>query len=247
MTSTAALSPEARWLAACLSRGDLAPLGAEEVAELATEFERTSVVAGTLLFRQGDRPDRVYVLRSGSVELVRSVGVRRLALVVLRPGDVFGDVPVLLERPEPFDAEALEDSVVFTIDPERLSGLLRRRPRLAQRWHVSLADRMARTQERLFEVLAGGLDAQVAALLLHQPGRGDVGLTQKVVAELVGVQRSSVNRALKRLEAAGLIERGYRRITVVDAAGLAELAGEPLPADRAGPRPGCERPDSTPT
>jgi CRP-like cAMP-binding protein len=85
----------------------------------------------------------VHIVRRGRVELSRSVAGRRIVLQVLTAGDVFGDVPLLVRMTEPFDARALEDSVVLSADSVSLFRLLEGRPRLAQRWLVSLALRMS--------------------------------------------------------------------------------------------------------
>ncbi len=51
--------------------------------------------------------------------------------------------------PLPFDARALEDSVVLSINSVTLWRVPEQRPRLAHRWMVSIALRMAEVQARL--------------------------------------------------------------------------------------------------
>lgn len=78
------------WIACCLGRGDLAPLGPVDVDELAAVMGEHHHLAGTVLLRYGEAPARVHVVRRGRVELSRTVGRRRVVLQVLHPGDVFG-------------------------------------------------------------------------------------------------------------------------------------------------------------
>ena len=148
-----------------------------------------------------------------------------MTLQVLRPGDLFGDVPLLVRRPEPFDAVALEDTVVLTIDSMTLARLLQSRPRLAYRWLISVAERMAEVQGRLMDLLAGDMEAQVASLLVRRAEKGGVNLSQAVLAELVGGRRTSVNRVLKALEAQGLLRLGYRQVEILDEDGLRRAGG----------------------
>jgi CRP-like cAMP-binding protein len=218
------------WIARCVGRGELAPLNPDDVAELAALLAERAYPAGAVLFRVGELPARVHIVRVGAVELSRQVGGRRVVLQVLRAGDVFGDVPLLVRMTEPFDARALEDSVVLSADSVALFRLLERRPRLAQRWLVSLASRMAATQARLVDLLAGGLDAQVASVLTREAEQGVVHLAQSVIAELLGARRTSVNRILKRFEARGLVRVGYGQVEVVDPAGLLMTAGGDTPS-----------------
>lgn len=215
------------WLACCLSRGPRAPLGENDVALLAEEMGEESYAGGTLVFRQGAPAAKVHVLRTGTIELSRTIKGRRVTLQVLRPGDVFGDVPVFLGEPEPFDARALEDCTVLSLDAAELFQLLQTRPLVARRWFVSLAERMAGLQSRLVDLLAGGIEAQLASILLREAdGEGRVRTTQGNLAEMLGVQRSSVQRVLKLLEAGGLVELRYRCIDLIDQGGLVSLLEE---------------------
>ena len=191
---------------------------------LTDEMGTETVAGGMFVFREGDESARVHVVRTGGVELSRMLGGRRVTLQVLRPGDVFGDVPAFLGAPEPFDARAVEDSTLLSLDADALFALLQTRPAIARRWFVSMAERMAGLQSRLIDLLAGGLEAQLASVLLrHADDVGEVKITQKDLGAMLGVQRSSVQRVLKDLESAGLIELGYRRITVADSGGLSSL------------------------
>lgn len=197
-----------------------------DVELLVAEFGESHHAGGTFVFRQGDDAARVHVVRTGSVELSRIINGRRVALQLLRPGDVFGDVPAFLGEPEPFDARALEDCAILSLDVAALFAMLERRPQVARRWILSMAERMSGLQHRLGDLLAGGLDAQLASVLLRESADGShVTLTQDQLAEMLGSARTSVQRVLKQLEQQRLIELGYRRIDVIDPAGLSELVG----------------------
>jgi CRP-like cAMP-binding protein len=218
----------AAWIAGHLGRlsqPDLAPLAPEDAGELAAELREEHYDAGTALFRTGQAPTRIHIVRSGAVELSCALRGRPVVLQILRAGDVVGDVPLFLRVTEPYDAVALEDSRTLSIDSIALHRLLARRPQLAWRWMLSVSSRMASAQGRLVELLAGGLEAQIALLLLDRADHGVVHLRQGILAELVGGRRPSVNRVLKRLEAQGLVRLCYGHVQVVDEPGLAALAG----------------------
>ncbi len=222
----ALLSQYGSWIACCLGRGQRAPLGTGDVDQMVKDFGESHFAGGTFVFRSGDPAARIHVVRKGTVELSRVINGRRVALQILRPGDVFGDVPAFLGEPEPFDARALEDCAVLSLEVDSLFDMLKTRPRVAQRWIVSLSERMAGLQHRLGDLLAGGLEAQLASLLLRESGGGGhVTLTQDQLAEMLGAARTSVQRVLKQLEQDGLIQLGYRRIEVINGPGLAALAG----------------------
>lgn len=216
------------WIALCLSRGNDAPLSKNDVALLVEEMGESSFAGGTFVFRQGEPAAKVHVVRSGTIELSRQVNGRQVTVQILRPGDVFGDVPAFLGEPEVFDAKAIDDCAILSLDTESLFKLLQTRPLIARRWFVSLAERTAGLQDRLTDLLAGGIDAQLASILLREADESSrIRVTQAALASMLGVQRSSVQRVLKRLELAQLITTRYRSIEVIDHAGLLLLLEEP--------------------
>lgn len=213
----------ARWLAASLGRADVAPVGADDVLELAAALEARHYEAGVEIFRRGELPQRVHILRSGEVELANDLLGQRVVLKRLQPGDAFGDIPVLLRQSEPFDAVTSRASNVLSIDSAQLVELLGRRPRLARRWLVSVADRMYSTQQRVADLLAGSLERQIGSFLLHQALDDAIEMSQADLARLLGSSRGSVNQALGRLERRELIDVGYRRVAVADRRALADF------------------------
>lgn len=216
---------QAEWIAQFFGRPELAPLRFDDIEELVVLLREERYLAGTAIFRMGEAPTRVGILRSGAVELSRDLNGRRVVIQILRPGDAVGDVGLFLRMTAPYDGVALEDSVILTFDSVRLRRLLEQRPRLAWRWLVSVSGRLVSYQDRLTELLAGGLEAQIASVLLRRAERGVVKLSQRSLAELVGGRRTSVNRVLKHLEEQNLLRLRYAQIEILDEAGLAMLAG----------------------
>jgi CRP-like cAMP-binding protein len=216
--------PSLDWVACCLGRGKLSPLTKHDVEALAQELGTQHFGTGAVIFKQGAAPASVHIVSRGAIELSRGTGDDRVVFEVLGPGDVFGDVPMLLQMLEPFDARAASDSQVLSIDAQTLLKLLASRPALNQRWLVSMADRMSRLQLRISELLSGGLDAQVAALLINRADCDKVALSQSAIAKLLGAQRSSVNRILRQFETQGIVELAYRSIRICDPVALSEVA-----------------------
>ena len=77
--------------------------------------ERVPIAAGNLLFHQGDPGDRVYVVESGAIELVRQLadGSEEL-LAVSTDGDYFGELAPLFGLQRSATARAKTDSVLMS-------------------------------------------------------------------------------------------------------------------------------------
>ena len=172
------------------------------------------------LFRAGEQTRGVWIVRDGRIEL--SVGSGRLRAVVqlLRPGDVDGDIQLLLEMPLPYTGRAVSEVTCLFLtadDFEKLLATARRSPGGGcPAWRTG--SRHARRGS--WRCSAGRWPPQAASLLAEEAVDGRVELPQLTLAAMLGVARPSLNKVLKDLERGGLIKISYGTIEVLDRARL---------------------------
>jgi EmrB/QacA subfamily drug resistance transporter len=99
----------------------------EQIARLATNV---TVRRGEWLFRQGDPPDGVYVVRVGHLEVVQH-GPEPQALNTLTRGAVLGELALLSGSERSASIRALRDTEVIKIEKSHFDALLRSEPELA--------------------------------------------------------------------------------------------------------------------
>ncbi len=151
-------------------------------------------------------------------------GRHRAVVYLLRPGDVEGDIPLLLDQPLPYTARAVDDVSCLLLDAGSFVRLLSERSRMAMRWLSTCAMRMAGTQRRVVQLLGRPLPQKLARLLLDEVEGERLALPQQTLAAMLGVRRQGVNASLRELEERGLVEVGYADIRVLDRPGLEALA-----------------------
>lgn len=212
---------QAAWVARCVGRGQSAPLRPGDVTALASTLAVRAFPPGSVLFRGGEQTPGVWIVRDGRVELSVGSGRRRAVVQLLRPGDVDGDIQLLLEMPLPYTGRAVSEVTCLFLAREDFEELLSARPGIARRWLSSVAQRLAASQARILALLGGSLAAQAAGLLAGEAVDGRVELPQRTLAAMLGVQRPSLNKVLKDLERDGLIRISYSTIEVLDRAMLA--------------------------
>ena len=182
--------------------------------------------AGQLVYLQGTRPDHFYYLVSGSVRSFISSGDgEERVLAVHRSGDLMGEASFFDGCPRVTSAMAVEDCLILTIDRPLLDAAFQRHPELA----LPMLQYLARTVRLLSDhVGASSLPARqrVSRWLQGQPEGGPIKATHEGIGQAVGLSRVSVSRVLGELASLGLVELGYRAVTVRDRAGLEELAFE---------------------
>jgi sulfate permease, SulP family len=111
---------------------------------LKIHLERRSLPQGTVLIRQGDPPDDLFVLESGrlSVELVTPEGAR-MRLSTVRPGVVVGEMALYTGAPRTADVVAEMASVVLRLSRASIERLEAEEPEAAAALHRWLATTLA--------------------------------------------------------------------------------------------------------
>jgi CRP-like cAMP-binding protein len=219
------LVQEAAWVARCVGRADSAPLADSDLDALAMYLSRRELPRGAVLFTAGQACQGVWIVRSGSVELTAGSGRRRVVVAVLRPGDVEGDISLILGRSPPYTGRAIEPTTCLFLDASAFERLLLDHPAVNRRWLSSCTTRLAHSHDRLLRLLGRPLGEQVAGLLLSEATDGNrVSLPQQILAAMLGVHRPSLNKVLKSFERAGLVDVSRMEVRITDRARLEQIA-----------------------
>jgi CRP-like cAMP-binding protein len=91
---------------------------------LALAFERHKLSDGQVVFHQGDRGDRLYLVESGTIDLVRSDSGNVHSLGRIEPGGYFGELALLSDQPRVATAECIGDVELLSISGRELKRML---------------------------------------------------------------------------------------------------------------------------
>ncbi len=211
-----------------MRRGATVPLGQADLVELAKVLRRAELTAGTVLYGEGRPPRGTWIVERGCVELSEGSGAERSVVGVVRDGGIVGDVYLLLNIPPPFTARCSEDMLGWFLPGDEFRRLLATFPSLAIAWLCNVSGRLQQTRSRVLVVLGRSLPQRLAGILLEEAVDGLVRLPQRTLAQMLGVQRTSVNKTLKDFEEAGLVILGYGIVRLADRARLEAIrAGAP--------------------
>jgi hypothetical protein len=103
-------------------------MAAENLSRLAAIAVESSWPSGSVVFREGDAGDALYVVLSGSVCIAKD-GVE---IATLRKGACFGEMAVLDGAPRSADASVSDEAVLLRISSEEFYEALAEDPRLIQ-------------------------------------------------------------------------------------------------------------------
>ena len=174
----------------------------------------------TEVFRQGDPPDGVCVVKKGFLKIVSisEKGTEQI-LHILRPGDVFGEL-ILIEKPRPFTAVALTDATISTLPLALLQDLLASSTVFSRNYLRLLSTRLYELEKTFPALVQAWPHHRLAKELLHlaedlgdetpEGTRLTLRVTHELLSNLIGASRETVTLLIHKFEEIGLLHREGR-------------------------------------
>ena len=197
----------------------------EGALELEGMLRRVVYPEGFVLFMKGEKPRGVYCVCGGRVKLyLHSPDGRTAVLGYASPGSVIGVRAILSGKSHDFTAKTDEESRLSFMDKDDFLSLLKRNGGVCLRLAETLGEELSKAYEGFGNVALATSEERLASLLLRlcdecgeQSSDGIVikpGLSQEELADMAGMSRRTLSRALRSLRKMNLVDCG-RRITII--------------------------------
>ncbi|MFZ5524346.1 MAG: cyclic nucleotide-binding domain-containing protein [Pseudomonadota bacterium] len=105
------------------------------------QIDLQALPAGQVLFREGERGYFMYVLMSGTAEII----VRNRVMETAVPGTIVGEIAIIDDSARSATVVAKSDCRFLPIEYERFNFLVQKKPEFALHVMRVLADRLRRT------------------------------------------------------------------------------------------------------
>lgn len=215
-------------------------LSAEGQQELRRFMRSVQYGADEAIFHEGTPAFGFFIICNGKAKLIKQgPGGKRQILKIVGPGELLGEENLFDGGTHSASARTLEPTTAKFFKREEFLDLLKRYPTVA----LQLAEKVARElqgfQAKLIETAYESCRARLARLLLvmtEKYGTGEPGgeiqarISRTDLAEMAGISTETAIRTLGEFEERGLIALRRRKISILDRAGLEELAA-PLPVE----------------
>lgn len=226
-----ALSEDAR--DALRANAMFAGLADEDLGAVARIAEERAVAKGTLMFRQGESCEGFYLVVDGLVNVFRAGPEGRDTIIHLAgAGETFAEAALLQGFDYPASASTAEDSILVWFAREPFLELVASRPSVSLGMLAGMSQWLRRMVGRIENLTVSESPQRLARFLLDLKLRGAPGeryielpARKYLVAGQLGMTAPTFSRCLTRLEKAGLVRVEGRKLFVLDADGLDELAG----------------------
>lgn len=201
--------------------GDSGVLSDHLLARLSERGDVRSYPRGTVLIREGEQSDALFILLSGEVKVYTTdAREREFVYNTLGPGEFFGEM-FLDGGPRSASVSAVTTTQCVVVDRETLRGFMVTYPEFAERLVVKLIERLrhatAQTRSLAFDDARGRTLALLGSLVEVEDGVRMIrnGVTQQFIADRIGASREMVNYVLRELVGSGHLERRADRRLVV--------------------------------
>lgn len=187
---------------------------------------------GEVIFREGDEGSNAYLLEEGRVRLIKRVrGVER-SLMVLKPGDLFGESALLLGAQRSSTAIALSQGLALSLDHATLHNLLERNPVVAARLVKQLVRRLRDAEDQIEIMMLSDTQSKVVSALLklaqnhaESAGTGAVSfsISPMELSTRVGLDVDTVKRVVQELREGQYVRVSDERLEIPDIDALRRL------------------------
>jgi serine/threonine protein kinase len=202
-----------------------AAIPADDLCELSRHLTRRRYRKGEIIFHKDDFGSTLHIIESGNVKIsIASEGGEETVLSYLGPGDFFGELALLDEKPRSATVTSVEATHTWALERGDFLDFLKWYPDAAIRILAVLAQRLRDVNAHLEDIIYSDPSARVAGTLLKlmqthgsetpQGWEITLPLTQPELAGMAGVPKATVGRLLRQFHTAGVLRTENRRCII---------------------------------
>jgi CRP/FNR family transcriptional regulator, nitrogen oxide reductase regulator len=208
-------------------------LRAADRERIAAATREQHAAAGKTFFVEGQPADSVWAVKEGLVHIVKhGPEGREIVLEVIPPGELFGAVVALEDRPYPASAVAAEESVVWRMPAALARELCQKHPTLRAAILDQVTSRLRSAHERLRSVALEPVEQRLARMILtlaakigqQKDGVTVLNVTRQELADMVGTTVETTIRVTSRWRQAQVISSSRQQLGLTDLAALRKIA-----------------------
>ncbi len=161
---------------------------------------------GTVLFREGEPGNEMYVVQHGRVNVSKRVAGVEKILASLGPGEFLGEMSILNNKPRSATATCAEPSKLLVIDAKTFEAMVRGNAEIAIRMIKKLSDRIAEANEQIETLLFADASSRVVHFLATAaekvpkgPAGHRIDVLPKELSGRVGVKPEQADEVLAKL------------------------------------------------
>ncbi len=176
---------------------------------------------GTILFREGDHGEDMYIINTGKVKIFKEIGGVEKVLAILMESDFFGEMSLLNKKPRSAGAEVTEDAKILVINDSTFDTMIRGNSEIAIRIIRILSKRLADADVQIANLMIKDSNQRVIMTLLKLSESGTkigtdtfLKIDAGKLAITTGLEKDQVKEIVDRLAKNRLIDLSSNGILI---------------------------------
>ena len=186
---------------------------------------------GQTIFSEGDEGIGFYAIVSGRVKIFKlSPEGKEQILHMMRPGEIFGEVPVFTGREYPAHAEAHNNSALLFFPRNSFIELVKKDPSLSLNMLALLSRRLRRFAALIEDLSLKEVPGRLAVYLLYASKKSsnkdefDLDISKGQLASILGTIPETLSRILGKMGRQGIIRSEGSRMMILNRTTLEDIA-----------------------
>ncbi|OQY40482.1 MAG: hypothetical protein B6229_01650 [Spirochaetaceae bacterium 4572_7] len=164
---------------------------------------------GCMIFGEGQKGSELYIIQKGTVKITKIINSKEIILAILKPGDMFGEMALLEDKPRSASAICNSDTDIMVISRSNFKKMVSEQPQIITKLTILLAERIWGTTKlienanmddyvgRLYDWLSVELEKADISPNKKDSFKFNFGLEELV--KIVGVPKENTDDALSKL------------------------------------------------
>ncbi|GAU78334.1 transcriptional regulator [Fusibacter sp. 3D3] len=206
----------------------LSSLTDEEARLISQGVSSDAYKKGDVIFAQGQKANKLYIICSGKMKIFKnSLDGKEQILYILSAGDFIGAFNLLKEDEFDFNAVAIEDTQISTLEKAEFDKIVITNPQITLKIFEKAYERIIKAEALVERLSSKSPDAKIAGLLIdlvedfgHKTEKGillELSISREEMGSYAGITRETMSRKLQLFQELGLIQlEGVKKILIYD-------------------------------
>jgi CRP-like cAMP-binding protein len=163
----------------------------------------------TMIFSENEPGNELYIIQKGVVKITKIVEDNEVLIAMLKPGEIFGEMALLENKPRSASAIANEDCALMAVNKANFEMMVQSQPQLITKLTILFAERLWLIYKQLANTLIQDPLGRLYDMLLLQLEKNRVPITTggkytfpfspKELLNLVGLSNEKGNPIIKKM------------------------------------------------
>ncbi|WP_164669657.1 Crp/Fnr family transcriptional regulator [Virgibacillus doumboii] len=182
---------------------------------------------GSFVFEEGYPANHLYVIHTGEIRIFKNLGKNKdLTIFTRGDNDGFGEIGVFSGNNYSNSAQALRDSVIYSIEQSELDAVLSQNGGLSLHFTRWVAESLEASKAKMRDYLAFGSEGAVASVFVRYSNMygvvtpAGVKITEPImiqdISKEIAISRETVSRIVNKWKEKGLIDNSAKYYLLKD-------------------------------